>query len=58
MGDLGRGSRGSSSGSGVRERPSESLKLFSLGIVNQAAVVVGEGRLGGNIGTSCSVAPK
>ena len=32
-GDFGRGSRGPSPGSGVRERPSESLKLFSLGMV-------------------------
>ena len=49
MSDFGRGAeradvRGggpsSSSMSGVRERPSESLKLFSLGIVVQVVVVV------------------
>ena len=45
-GDFGRGSRGASSGSGVSERPSESLKEFSLGIVDQVVAVVSEGRPG------------
>ena len=43
IGDRGRRSRESSSRSGVRERPTESLKLFSLGIV-----VVGVVDEGGN----------
>jgi hypothetical protein len=38
IGDRGRSN--SSSRSGVRERPSESLKLFSLGMVVQEVVVV------------------
>lgn len=63
-GDVGRwigriGERGgtlssSSSRSGVRERPSESLKLFSLGMV---VVVVVTAVVGGKIETSCSVLP-
>ena len=53
IGDLGRGSRGSSSGSGVRERPSESLKLFSLGIVDQVVVVVNEGENTGDLVFGC-----
>ena len=44
MGDRGRGARDSSSRSGVRERPSESLKLFSLGMANQVVGVVSRGR--------------
>ena len=39
MGDRGGRSSSSSSRSGVRERPSESLKLFSLGMVVQVVVV-------------------
>ena len=35
IGDLGRWSPNSSGRSGVRERPSESLKLFSLGMIAQ-----------------------
>ena len=38
IGDFGRRLLSSSSRSGVRERPSESLKLFSLGIVGQVVV--------------------
>ena len=41
MGERGRRSSSSSSRSGVRERPSESLKLFSLGMVGQVVVVDG-----------------
>lgn len=49
IGDLGRSN--TSSRSGVRERPSESLKLFSLGMVAQVvvAVVMEERDRGGKI---------
>ena len=42
IGDFGRRLSNSSSRSGVRERPSESLKLFSLGMVVQVVVVMDE----------------
>ena len=45
-GRIGDRGRKSSSRSGVRERPSESLKLFSLGIAGQVVEVVKEGRVG------------
>lgn len=50
MGDSG-GTLDTSSRSGVRERPTESLKLFSLGMAFRAVVVVNEG---GNYGIESS----
>ena len=50
-GDRGERLSSSSSMSGVRERPSESLKLFSLGML-VVVVVTGE-----KIDTSCSLLP-
>ena len=57
IGDRGGMFSSSSSMSGVRERPSESLKLFSLGIVVRVFVVGDGAGWTEKIEPSCSVNP-